>query len=199
MQSIDTAMFLWMTAGTDASGISVLLAGFLASGVVPLFAILLAILWVRWNPIWRGTLLDAVGAGLIGLGAVQIIGFLHYRPRPFESGLGLNLMQHLPENSFPSDHATLMFALGFALLASTSTRRVGIATLLLAAAVSWSRVYLGAHYPFDMVGGAALGFLSAALVRSVPRRGQIWARLEAAYETALRALNLPRAVFPRRA
>ena len=199
MQSIDAAMFLWLTAGPDASSAMVLLAGFLASAVVPLFAILLAILWVRGNPLWRGLLLDAVAAGLIGLGAVQVIGWLHYRPRPFEVGLGRNLMHHLPENSFPSDHATLMFALAFALIAATATRRFGTVILLLAGAVAWSRVFLGAHYPLDMLGGAALGLLAVTLVCRVPGRARLWAWLDAVYEAVLRRLNLPRSVFPRRA
>lgn len=184
MQSLDTALFHLLTAGQNAPGWVVLLAGFLASWVVPLVLLALLVSWFLGR--CRPALLDAVASGLLGLGIVQLFSLLLYRPRPFEVGLGLNLMRHVPENSFPSDHATLMFALAVS-LAMSPLRRWGLWLIPVAIGVGWGRVYLGAHYPLDILGGAVLGTLSALVVRSIPQRLTLWALIERIY---LRLLSL---------
>ena len=113
MQSIDTAFFLWLTGTLHSPHWCVVLAELFASAIVPLVGFALIVAWVRARKGWRPALLDASAGGALGLSMVQVIGWIHYRPRPFEAGLGANLLKHLPENSFPSDHATLMFALAF--------------------------------------------------------------------------------------
>ncbi len=183
MQALDTSLFQLLTAGPDVPGWLILVASALASAVVPLVAAGLVLLWIMARS--RPALLDAVAAGLLGLAVVQIIGALAYRPRPFEIGLGLNLMNHAPENSFPSDHATLMFALAVSLSLSP-LKRFGILLLPLGLAVGWGRVYLGAHYPFDILGGAVLGAVCALVVKAIPQRKALWSLTERVYLHVLR-------------
>lgn len=79
-------------------------------------------------------------------------------------------------SSFPSGHSTVAFACA-AMLARTD-RRLAIPAFALAAAIAWSRVYVGVHYPSDVLAGAVLGvalatallLLGAALRRSRPAR-----------------------------
>lgn len=184
MQAFDTFLFQLLTAGPAAPGWLVLVASVLASVVVPFVAVGLVVFWIVGRS--RPALLDSVAASLLGLGLVQVIGALAYRPSPFEIGLGLNLMNHAPENSFPSDHATLMFALA-ASLAMSPLRKFGLLLLLLGLAVGWGRVYLGAHFPLDILGGAALGVVCAFMVRAVLWRRAIWTMIERVY---LRVLGL---------
>jgi undecaprenyl-diphosphatase len=61
--------------------------------------------------------------------------------------------------SFPSSHAVNMFAAAFFL--SQPFRRVSPLIYGIAALVGYSRVYLGIHYPLDVVGGAGIGLLIA--------------------------------------
>ncbi len=197
MQAIDTTLFLWLTGSLQSPGWLIALAKFLASDIAPLVGVAFVIGWVRARAGWRPVLLDAVAAAMLGLVAVQVIGLLHYRPRPFEAGLGANLLNHLPENSFPSDHATLMFALAISLLSGVLLYRAGSVLLLLAVGVSWGRVFLGVHYPSDMLGGAVLAGLCVAVVRSVDVRLKYWALFEAFYEAILGRLHMPQAIFPR--
>ncbi|MCK5688520.1 phosphatase PAP2 family protein [Myxococcota bacterium] len=62
---------------------------------------------------------------------------------------------HSSSFSFPSSHATNIF--GQALLFSRYYPKISIALFTLASAVGFSRVYLGKHYPLDVLGGAVLG------------------------------------------
>lgn len=144
LQHLDTATFLWLTASPRSASCVVALAMFMASAWVPMVMMGLVVSWVRARPGWRPTLLDVVAAGALGLGLVQVSGWLHYRPRPFESGLEPNLLGHLPENSFPRDHANLTFALAFAVLGTMPLRGVGTCHhraglgRLLSAGLPWS-------------------------------------------------------------
>jgi undecaprenyl-diphosphatase len=69
-------------------------------------------------------------------------------------------------NSFPSDHAALFFAL--ATLIWISHRRLGAFAFLWAAIASSTRIYLGYHYPSDILGGAVVGIFMVLLFQRVP-------------------------------
>jgi undecaprenyl-diphosphatase len=61
--------------------------------------------------------------------------------------------------AFPSGHAATAFAA--ATVIACDSRRLAIPAYSLAALVAWSRVYVGVHWPLDVIGGAALGILVA--------------------------------------
>ena len=70
--------------------------------------------------------------------------------------------------SLPSLHAANFFAM--ALVAWAADRRLGIAALAVAVAVSLSRVYVGVHWPTDVLAGAAWGAVCAFTALAVARR-----------------------------
>jgi undecaprenyl-diphosphatase len=70
--------------------------------------------------------------------------------------------------SFPSLHASNFFAM--AAVAWAAQRAVGIAAVVIAAGVAWSRVHGGVHWPSDVVAGAAWGTLCALAALAIARR-----------------------------
>ena len=82
-----------------------------------------------------------------------------HRPYATHTGI-LVLATRSADPSFPSDHATMAGDVATALV--IADRRLGVATWTAAALMAFSRVYIAAHYPWDVVAGLALGSLLAA-------------------------------------
>ena len=93
-----------------------------------------------------------IGADTITLGLKHLTG----RDRPYVANPEPEpLMTTQLDLSFPSGHAATSFA-GATLLALL-VPRLALPLLGLAAAIAWSRVYVGVHYPLDIAAGALLG------------------------------------------
>ena len=92
------------------------------------------------------------------------------RPRPYETLADVDpLLGGALGTSLPSGHAATSFA--GAVLLTGLVRRGAPAFFALATAIAFSRVYVGVHYPLDVVAGAALGALvGAAAAAAVARR-----------------------------
>src|SRR5258708_37075263 len=120
--------------------------------------------WLRRRPVERRGAMAALGAAAIALLANQVIGLFWNRPRPFmaPSSTVHVLLGHSTDPSFPSDHAAAAFAIAVVLVALH--RRLGIAALLVAALMSYARVYVGDHYPGDVIAGALVGAAAAAVI-----------------------------------
>jgi membrane-associated phospholipid phosphatase len=74
--------------------------------------------------------------------------------------------------SFPSGHSASAFAC--ATVIAWASPRLAVPAFVLAALVAWSRVYVGVHWPLDVLGGAALGVLVAtALLKLVATRPRL--------------------------
>ena len=124
----------------------------------------MAIAWRRPTLFLQVAAADVL-ADLLALGLRQWIGrdrppAVYPRPEPLVGVPG--------SGSFPSGHAATSFACA-ATLAWALPARWAVPLFVLAAAIAWSRVYVGVHYPLDVLGGALLGLLVAIALRWLVR------------------------------
>ncbi|MFQ6141452.1 phosphatase PAP2 family protein [Streptomyces seoulensis] len=137
-----------------------------------LLASVLLVVWCWWSVRRRGgenaagsvaaLVWAPLAAGIAVLVNVPIRGFVE-RPRPFRDHQGLDvLVAGKTDFSFVSDHATITMAMGVALF--VANRRFGLAGIAVALLEGFCRVYMGVHYPTDVVGGFALGTAVALLL-----------------------------------
>jgi undecaprenyl-diphosphatase len=121
------------------------------------------LLWRR-PVVLLAVLTAAIVADLTALGLRRAIG----RPRPWRRYAEPPVLGHVPKDpSFPSGHTAIAFACATVL--SYYRPRWAPAFFLLAVAIGFSRVYVGVHYPLDVLGGAILGLLCGGAVIALLR------------------------------
>ena len=136
---------------------------------IPIFLMLLALLIFGGNKGRIVVLLVAIIVTMSDQLSSHVIKPLVGRVRPCFVVEGVRLLIRQSRSfSFPSSHASNMAAV--ATLFSVKYPRYKIAFISLAALVAYSRIYVGVHYPADILGGALLGTLCAAIVLLIERR-----------------------------
>ncbi|MDF3292722.1 phosphatase PAP2 family protein [Streptomyces silvisoli] len=139
-------------------------------GLVAAMAVLLLVSW------WRGArrqgddapsaVAGVVWAGLAALIAVLLnvpVRSLVQRPRPFADHQNLDVLLHGTSGfSFVSDRSAFTMAVGVGLF--MVHRRAGLTGIALAMTEGFTRVFVGVHYPTDVIGGFALGTATALLL-----------------------------------
>lgn len=191
---MDTSIYRWVNRLADhthwAHGITRAYANY---GVV-LFAALLLVTFLAGRSTsdfrQQAAAILTGGAALLAVGIGQVIGHAVERARPYSAMADVHiLVKRSTDFSFPSDHATMAGAVAIGLF--LATRRWGVPALVLGVLMAATRVYVGAHYPGDVLAGFVLGgAVAAALVRAGSKPlGLLLARLA---RTPLRLLVSPR-------
>jgi undecaprenyl-diphosphatase len=139
-----------------------------AKYIIYIFVVYFVYLWFERSK-YRQEVLFAGYAALLGLGINFIITLFYFHPRPFMVPTGILLIAHAPETSFPSDHATLMFASSLMLLTFRELRSKGGVLFVLSFIGGLSRVYVGLHFPMDIAGSLFVALISTGLLLALKR------------------------------
>jgi undecaprenyl-diphosphatase len=130
----------------------------LAEVLVFLIPIVLVGLWLTDN---RETAFFAFVAVVVSLVISYALGLVYSHPAPYMTTS--TLVTGSPENSFPSQHTTVLFAMVWPL---ALRRRRWLAGVFLIAGVltGIARIYVGFHYPIDIIGGIVVSVIGAGIV-----------------------------------
>lgn len=156
LENLNYELFYLLNATPSSPEWMIDLATFIAKDVISIVPALAVILWL-WGPRTQVTaqrhlvikMAMAIGVSVL---ASYVLGHAFPHDRPFVDRVGYNFLHHAPDDSFPSDHGTVIFTFALAFL---FWHRLwsGVVLMGVAVAIAWSRVYLGVHWPLDMVGG----------------------------------------------
>ncbi|MCX6706551.1 MAG: phosphatase PAP2 family protein [Candidatus Woesearchaeota archaeon] len=132
------------------------IAVFLAVYLIFGFAILILL---RINN--KKLLITAALSSLLAFESKHLISLFYFRPRPFMDHTVNLIVNRLSDSSFPSNHASVSFAIATSIF--FYDRKLGIIAFVMAGLIAVSRVFVGVHYPFDILIGSIIGILSAYL------------------------------------
>lgn len=173
----DTSVFLWING---LAGRVAVIDEFLKGISNDYFAIITACLVLVW--LWFGTRDSAqrernqrtVMLAMTSMGIASALMVLcnnfYFRTRPFDNlpASSIHLLFYKPtDSSFPSNLAAVLFAIAIPVF--IKNRKYGSWLLALATLSSFGRVYMGVHYPLDIVGGAAVAALAVIISLGILR------------------------------
>ena len=165
IHSLDDRLLLDVNAfARDTGWLHGAVAGYANYGIVLFALLLLAGLVVAR----RGSSRTLAAAGwapiamLVAVGLNQPIGSAVAEARPYTTHAHLLVLAHRTADfSFPSDHAVMAGAAATGLL--LVSRKLGVVAWVAALVMAFARVYIAAHYPWDVVAGLVLGAAVAGL------------------------------------
>ncbi|HHX41162.1 MAG TPA: phosphatase PAP2 family protein [Armatimonadetes bacterium] len=168
LQALDIALFRSINGAWAHPALDLVMLVLTQLGLGSIQVGLLALLYLLGGPAGRHAARVCFIAFLAGGVAAQILKLGVDRVRPALVVDGCHFVgEVLRYHSFPSGHTTTSFAL--AVVISRYYRRWAALVFVLAAGVGLSRVYVGVHFPGDVLAGAVIGIVTAIIcLREVP-------------------------------
>ena len=171
LEGLNQAISLHMNADVSTPHWVIARAKLLADDLIYMIPLAMAIMWTRGHSAERNPALEACAIALVALGLNQLIALVWFHPRPAQLGVGHTFIEHAQDSSFPSDHVTVLLAVGLSMVCHDARSVLGWLALVGVISVAWARIFLGVHFPLDMLG--AVGVVGLTWLGITP----LWTRI----------------------
>lgn len=166
LETINLIWFQSINASANASELIVGIAKFFAQYLLYALPIFFILLWLFGNEAQKEMILKSIFVIIISLCIGQLISILFPHPRPFMMGVGRTLIYHASNASFPSHHM-IFFSAVFISIFLAKEYKLSMIFFILMLLVAWSRIYLGVHFPFDMIGAFLISLCVSLLFEPI--------------------------------
>lgn len=139
--------------------LAVLFAEYFQYALVLIFVFLLIKKFDKYQALILRVVAAAVLARLV---ITEVIRLIWPVSRPFVSNASNILIDHFPSASFPSGHASFFFAISTVVYAYN--KKGGVWLFISSTLVSLSRIFIGVHWPADVMAGAIVGIISGWII-----------------------------------
>ncbi len=164
IQTIDSSILLWIQSNLRADWLTPIMTFITSLGNNAYFWIATILILFCFKKTRKVAIVAAVSMGVCFLINNGILKTLVDRTRPYDAVNGLvPLVERMHDSSFPSGHTSISFSVAM-IYYFMLDKRIGIASLVLATLIGFSRLYVGVHYPTDVLAGCIVGIGSACLV-----------------------------------
>lgn len=160
-------LFELINAAPGLAGWQLFTARVLAQWLIWLLPVAMCWAWVQGSQSARRELLQMMLSVVIALGVAQLVAHVWPQPRPFALHLGNQYLAHAHDPGLPSDHVTVFWSLAIAALMTRRFELWALPLLAVGLMVGWSRVYLGVHFPYDIIAALPVAVAGAALAQAL--------------------------------
>lgn len=171
LEDLNLQLFHVLNAPLNATPLDIKFSIFMANDTLYLLFIGLICAWFLGRYTTKALVLKAIVTTIIALAIGYIVSLLYPHPRPFVIDAGQTLIPHAATASFPSNHMLIFSSIALSYLFAKQTK-LGLVLFGLAIMVAWARIYVGVHFPFDMLGAFIIALLVNLLIN------QLWPRYQ---------------------
>lgn len=171
LENLNLQIFEYLNAPITATPLDVRFGIFMANDTLYLLLISLIMAWFLGRYSTKALVLKAILTTATALTFGYLISVIYPHPRPFVIEVGQTLISHAATASFPSNHMLIFSSIALSYLFAKQIK-LGLALFVLALMVAWARIYVGVHFPFDMLGAIVVAILSNLIIT------QLWPHIQ---------------------
>ncbi|MDO5851906.1 MAG: phosphatase PAP2 family protein [Methanobacteriaceae archaeon] len=156
LYNIDVTLFYHINLFIHTQLLDNIMQSLTAFGLMGTWVIIILLILLFDNERKKEKIISFIASLIIVFIIVNLIKYAILRPRPYEVLNGVYLLYHGTDPSFPSGHSATAAA-GFYILGKEYNHL--LICILLAILIGISRIYIGVHYPSDVIVGLIIGFI----------------------------------------